>query len=172
LKPSRTATVGRITIPEEKGDVRMSAIGTCIHNIYAAYDASMDEQMSISMAQRLIESAKLTEILKAEDVIKAIRSLYDYLTKEHGTPTSIGHEVPFSFVRKNGQLLRGEIDLLWHTEDGVVLVDYKNIQGEEANPEHYASQMEAYREIIESAGHKCKGIVLFYATLGQIIELE
>jgi ATP-dependent exoDNAse (exonuclease V) beta subunit len=174
LKPSRTATVGRITIPEEKGDVRMSTIGTCIHNIYAAYDASMDEQMSISisMAQRLIESAKLTEILKAEDVIKAIRSLYDYLTKEHGTPTSIGHEVPFSFVRKNGQLLRGEIDLLWHTEDGVVLVDYKNIQGEEANPEHYASQMEAYREIIESAGHKCKGIVLFYATLGQIIELE
>jgi ATP-dependent exoDNAse (exonuclease V) beta subunit len=172
LKPSRTATVGRITIPEEKGDVRMSAIGTCIHNIYAAYDASMDEQKSIEMAQRIIESAKLTEILKAEDVIKAIRSLYDYLTKEHGAPTSIGHEVPFSFVRKNGQLLRGEIDLLWHTEDGIVLVDYKNIQGEEANAEHYASQMEAYREIIESAGHKCKGIVLFYATLGQIIELE
>ena len=70
------------------------------------------------------------------------------------------------------QLLRGEIDLLWYTEDGVVLVDYKNIQGEEANPEHYASQMEAYREVVESAGHKCKGIILFYATLGQIIELK
>ena len=172
LKPSCTATVDRIHIPEEKDDVHMSTIGTYIHNIYAAYDASMDEQMSISMAQRLIESAKLTEILKAEDVIKAIRSLYDYLTKEHGAPTSIGHEVPFSFVRKNGQLLRGEIDLLWHTKDGIVLVDYKNIQGEEANPEHYASQMEAYREVIESAGHKCKGIILFYATLGQIIELK
>ena len=172
LKPSRTTLVGRITIPEEKGDVRMSIIGTCIHNIYATYDASMDEQMSISMAQRLIESAELSEILKAEDVIKAIRSLYDYLNREHGTPTSIAHEVPFSIVRKNGQLLRGEIDLLWHTEDGVVLVDYKNIHGEEANPEHYASQMEAYREVIESVGLRCKGIVLFYATLGQIIELE
>ena len=172
LKSSDPTKVARITISEEKGDVRMSTIGTCIHNIYAAYDAEMDEQMSISMAQRLIESAKLTEILKAEDVIKTIHSLYDYLTKEHGAPISIGHEVPFSFVRKNGQLLRGEIDLLWHTEGGVVLVDYKNIQGEEANPEHYASQMEAYREVIESAGHKCKGIVLFYATLGQIIELQ
>lgn len=172
LKSSDPTKVARITISEEKGDVRMSTIGTCIHNIYAAYDAEMDEQQSIEMAQRLIESAKLAEILKAEDVIKAIRSLYDYLTKEHGAPTSIGHEVPFSFVRKNGQLLRGEIDLLWYTKDGVVLVDYKNIQGEEANAEHYASQMEAYREVIESAGLKCKGIVLFYATLGQIIELQ
>ncbi len=172
LKSSNPIEAQSINIPEEKGDVRMSTIGTCIHNIYAAYDASIDKQTSISMAQRLIESAKLTEILKAEEVIKAVRSLCDYLNREHGTPTSIAHEVPFSIARKNGQLLRGEIDLLWHTEDGVVLVDYKNIQGEEANPEHYASQMEAYREVIESVGLRCKGIVLFYATLGQIIELK
>jgi ATP-dependent exoDNAse (exonuclease V) beta subunit len=172
LKPSRTATVACISIPKEKDDVRMSTIGTCIHNIYAAYDASKDEQKSIEMAQKIIESVHLSQILNAKEVIGAIRSLYDYLTKEHGTPMSIGHEVPFSFVRKNGQLLRGEIDLLWHTQDGIVLVDYKNIQGEEANPKHYASQMEAYREVIESAGLKCKGIVLFYATLGQIIELQ
>ena len=172
LKSSDPTKVARITISEEKGDVRMSTIGTCIHNIYAAYDAEMDEQQSIEMAQKIIESVKLSKILNAKEVIGAIHSLYDYLTKEHGAPTSIGHEVPFSFVRDNGQLLRGEIDLLWYTEDGVVLVDYKNIQGEEANPEHYASQIEAYREVVESAGHKCKGIILFYATLGQIIELK
>lgn len=172
FKPSDPTTVARITIPNQKDDVRMSTIGTCIHNIYAAYDASKDEQKSIEMAQKIIESVKLSQILNAKEVIGAIRSLYDYLTKEHGTPMSIGHEVPFSFVRDNGQLLRGEIDLLWYTKDGVVLVDYKNIQREEANPEHYASQMEAYREVVESAGHKCKGIILFYATLGQIIELK
>lgn len=172
LKPSDPTTVARITIPNEKDDVRMSTIGTCIHNIYAAYDAEMDEQKSIEMAQKIIVSLKLSEILKAQEVIKAIGALYDYLSQNHGAPTSIGHEVPFSFVRKNGQLLRGEIDLLWYTNDGIVLVDYKNIQGEEANPEHYASQMEAYREVIESAGLTCKGIVLFYATLGQIIELK
>ena len=172
LKPSDPTTVACISIPKEKDDVRMSTIGTCIHNIYAAYDAEMDEQRAIAMAQKIIESVKLSEILNANEVIGAIRSLYNYLNKNHGAPTSIGHEVPFSFVRKNGQLLRGEIDLLWYTQDGIVLVDYKNIQGEEANPEHYASQMEAYREVIESAGLKCKGIVLFYATLGQIIELE
>ena len=171
LKPSCTTTVDSITI-HKKENVRMSTIGTCIHNIYAAYDASMDEQRSISMAQKIMESVKLSQILNAKEVIGTIRSLYDYLSKKHGAPTSIGHEVPFSFVRDNGQLLRGEIDLLWYTEDGVVLVDYKNIQGEEANPEHYASQMEAYREVVESAGHKCKGIILFYATLGQIIELK
>lgn len=171
LKPSCTTTVDSITI-HKKENVRMSTIGTCIHNIYAAYDAEMDEQKSIEMAQKIIESVKLSQILNAKEVIGTIRSLYDYLSKKHGAPTSIGHEVPFSFVRDNGQLLRGEIDLLWYTEDGVVLVDYKNIQGEEANPEHYATQMEAYREVVESVGHKCKGIILFYATLGQIIELK
>ena len=171
LKPSEPTKADSITI-HKKENVRMSTIGTCIHNIYAAYDASMDEQRSISMAQKIIESVKLSQILNAKEVIGTIRSLYDYLSKKHGAPTSIGHEVPFSFVRDNGQLLRGEIDLLWYTEDGVVLVDYKNIQGEEANPEHYTSQMEAYREVVESAGHKCKGIILFYATLGQIIELK
>ena len=172
LKPSEPTKVDSITIPKEKDDARMSTIGTCIHNIYAAYDAEMDEQRTIAMAQKIIESVKLSQILNAKEVIGAIRSLYDYLIQKYGAPTSIAHEVPFSFVRKNGQLLRGEIDLLWHTADGVVLVDYKNIQGEVANPEHYASQMEAYREVIESTGLKCKGIVLFYATLGQIIELK
>ena len=175
LKPSDPTKVDSITIPKEKNGVSMSTIGTCIHNIYAAYDAKMDEQKSIEMAQKIIVSVKLSEILNAKEVIGAIRSLYIYLTEKYGAATKIGHEVPFSFVRKNGQLLRGEIDLLWYTEDGVVLVDYKNIEGEKANPEHYASQMEAYREVIESAesaGLKCKGIVLFYATLGQIIELK
>ena len=172
LKPSCTTQVNRIHIPEEKDDVRMRTIGTCIHNIYAAYDAEMDEQSAIAMAQKIIDSLNSSKILNAKDVIGAIRSLYSYLTEKYGAATKIGHEVPFSFVRKNGQLLRGEIDLLWYTEDGVVLVDYKNIEGEKANPKGYASQMEAYREVIESAGLTCKGIVLFYATLGQIIELK
>ena len=172
LKPSEPTKVDSITIPKEKNGVSMSTIGTCIHNIYAAYDAEMDEQSAIAMAQKIIESVKLSEILNANEVIGTIRSLYEYLTEKHGAATKIGHEVPFTFVRKNGQLLRGEIDLLWYTQDGIVLVDYKNIQGDEANPEHYASQMEAYREVIESTGLTCKGIVLFYATLGQIIELK
>ena len=171
LMPSPATEVSRIHIPEPNEDVRMSFIGTCIHNIYAAYDASMDEHTATQMAQRIIDSVRLSQILNAKEVIVAIRSLYDHLTKQYGAPTSVGHEVPFSYVRNNGQLLRGEIDLLWHTSDGVVLVDYKNIQGDEANPEHYAAQMEAYREVIRAAKFNCKAIVLFYATLGKIIEL-
>lgn len=171
LMPSPATEVSRIPIPEQNEDVRMSSIGTCIHNIYAAYDASMDEHTSTQMAQRIIDSVRLSQILNANEVIVVIRSLYDHLTKQYGAPTSVGHEVPFSYVRNNGQLLRGEIDLLWHTSDGVVLVDYKNIQGDEANPEHYAAQMEAYREVIRAAKFNCKAIVLFYATLGKIIEL-
>jgi ATP-dependent exoDNAse (exonuclease V) beta subunit len=68
LKPSCTTTVDSITI-HKKENVRMSTIGTCIHNIYAAYDASMDEKRSISMTQKIIEAVKLSQILNAKEVI-------------------------------------------------------------------------------------------------------
>ena len=160
----------RLALPEEEQVKRMDIIGSCIHNIYAAYNRA-DGSAAVDMAAGIISSYKLSDVIKAEEVIAAIESLYGYLETKYGEPTSVAHEVPFSIKRENGQLLRGEIDLLWHTPDGVVLVDYKNTKKEEANPEHYAGQMAAYREAIEASGLALKGIVLFYATLGKIINL-
>ena len=160
-----------LTLSDEELVKRMDIIGSCIHNIYAAYDSATDRKSIIDMAADIISSYNLSTAIKAEDVVEAIESLYKYLKTQYGQPTSVAHEVPFSIKRENGQLLRGEIDLLWHTPDGVVLVDYKNTKKEEANPEHYAGQMAAYREAIEASGLALKGIVLFYATLGKIINL-
>lgn len=160
-----------LALSDEELVKRMDIIGSCIHNIYAAYDPAADKKATTDMAANIISSYNLSTAIKAEDVVEAIESLYKYLNTQYGQPTSVAHEVPFSIKRENGQLLRGEIDLLWHTPDGVVLVDYKNTKKEEANPEHYAGQMAAYREAIEASGLALKGIVLFYATLGKIINL-
>ena len=162
-----------IALTEDEQPKRMRSIGSCIHAVYAAYDKTMTPDVAAAMAEGIIQSYNLSSVIKAKDVVEAIESLYAYLMAKYGQPKAVAHEVPFSLMRTNGQLLRGEIDLLWYvSEKEVVLVDYKNTKSEAPNPEHYAGQMAAYQEAIQASDLTLKGIVLFYATLGQIITLS
>lgn len=163
-----------ISLHTEELPAAMPAIGTCIHNIYAAYNPVKGKEASIRMAQTIIDSysPQVRAAIRAEEVIEAIESLYAYLTKTYGAPNAIKHELPFAHLSENGQLVHGEMDLLWYTKDGVVLVDYKNTKKEEPNPEEYMGQLAAYREAIKSAGLTLREAVLYYATLGKIITIS
>ena len=155
-----------------KDNERMSTVGTCIHNIYAAYNDNSKEEDSVEMAQNIITAYGLQDVIDAKKVINAIKLLYKELKNRFGDPKSIGHEVPFALAMENDQLLHGEIDLLWKTEKGVVLVDFKNIENETPNPEHYFAQMSAYEKAISGAGLNCISIVLYYANHGKMVVLN
>lgn len=155
-----------------KDNERMSTIGTCIHNIYAAYNDNLKEEDSVEMAQNIITAYGLQDVIDAEKVVNAIKLLYKELKNRFGEPISIGHEVPFALAMEGDQLLHGEIDLLWKTEKGVVLVDFKNIENETPNPEHYFAQMSAYEKAILGAGLNCISIVLYYANHGKMVVLN
>ena len=155
-----------------KDNERMSTIGTCIHNIYAAYNENLKEEDSVEMAQNIITAYGLQDVIDAPKVVNAIKLLYIELKNRFGVPTSIGHEVPFALAMEGDQLLHGEIDLLWKTEKGVVLVDFKNIESETPNPEHYFAQMSAYEKAISGAGLNCISIVLYYANHGKMVVLN
>lgn len=155
-----------------KDNERMSTIGTCIHNIYAAYNENLKEEDSVEMAQNIITAYGLQDVIDAPKVVNAIKLLYMELKNRFGKPISIGHEVPFALAMEGDQLLHGEIDLLWKTEKGVVLVDFKNIENETPNPEHYFAQMSAYEKAISGAGLNCISIVLFYANHGKMVVLN
>ena len=155
-----------------KDNERMSTIGTCIHNIYAAYNDNLNEEVSVEMAQNIITAYGLQDVIDAKKVINAIKLLYIELKNRFGEPISIGHEVPFALAMEGDQLLHGEIDLLWKTEKGVVLVDFKNIESETPNPEHYFAQMSAYEKAISGAGLNCISIVLYYANHGKMVVLN
>ena len=161
-----------ISLHTDEQQARMSDLGTCIHNIYAAYDPAKDKEATIRMAQTIIESYSVQAAIRADEVIEAIESLYAYLSKTYGAPTATKHELPFAHLSENGQLVHGEMDLLWYTKDGVVLVDYKNTKKEEPNPKEYMGQLTAYSEAIKSAGLILRGAVLYYATLGNIITIS
>lgn len=155
-----------------KDNERMSTIGTCIHNIYAAYNDNLKEEDSVEMAQNIITAYGLQDVIDAKKVVNAIKLLYIELKNRFGEPISIGHEVPFSLDMGGDKLLHGEIDLLWKTEKGVVLVDFKNIESETPNPEHYFAQMSAYEKAISGAGFNCISIVLYYANHGKMVVLN
>lgn len=155
-----------------KDNERMSTIGTCIHNIYAAYNDNLKEEDSVEMAQNIITAYGLQDVIDAKKVVNAIKLLYKELKNRFGEPISIGHEVPFALAMEGDQLLHGEIDLLWKTEKGVVLVDFKNIENETPNPEHYFAQMSAYEKAISGAGLNCISIVLYYANHGKMVVLN
>ena len=155
-----------------KDNERMSTIGTCIHNIYAAYNDNLNEEDSVKMAQNIITAYGLQDVIVAQKVVNAIKLLYKELKSSFGEPESIGHEVPFAMAMEGDQLLHGEIDLLWKTEKGVVLVDFKNIENETPNPEHYFAQMSAYEKAISKAGLNCISIVLYYANHGKMVVLN
>ena len=101
-------------------------------------------------------------------------------------------ETPFTLVLdkaqadqiglQEGQVVRGEIDLVWMLEDGAcVLVDYKSyphfdrdINAPEVR-EHYAGytpQLTLYTYALQSAGYRVTDRLIYYPLQGRIIRIK
>ncbi len=75
-------------------------------------------------------------------------------------------------------MVTGEMDLVWETEEGCVLVDYKNYPGYDdvLDPESkffvgkYLLQMACYREALRRTGKNVLGVLIYYAVQGRLLE--
>ncbi len=170
---------GRITVMPLK-DVGANILGTCIHNIFAAYREG-DAEWNRALAERTVSAYGLSSILtEPETILKAADSLFAYLKEMYGSTDSALRELPFSFRRPaTGQVVTGEMDLLLPTVEGDVLVDYKNYPGYDdildPNSEFYvgkyAGQMKGYKEALESAGRKVREILVYYSVQGRLVRM-
>lgn len=119
-----------------------------------------------------------------EKVIISIEKLYQYLIETYKQPPyAIKHEVPF-IQQLPGQIVHGEIDLLWYTsENECVLIDFKNFPGSKATittpdekNEHYAgkyaAQLKAYREVLQASGLTVRDSLIYYSVMGCIVKLN
>jgi ATP-dependent exoDNAse (exonuclease V) beta subunit len=122
------------------------------------------------------------EIIPDTDkVITSIEHLYTWLEKTYGKASAIKHEVPFVHPLP-GQIVHGEIDLLWYLNDHeCVLIDFKNFPGDKAsimNAENrhyagnYASQLQAYREVLQASDLTVKDTLIYYSVMGCIVRLK
>jgi hypothetical protein len=170
--------------PYNTKEENQAAAGTCIHNIFAVYNPALSHQANVEKATSIRNGNNMYEIIPDTDkVITSIEHLYTWLEKTYGKASAIKHEVPFVHPLP-GQIVHGEIDLLWLLNDHeCVLIDFKNFPGSKAtitNPgsenEHYAgnyaSQLKAYRDVLEASGLTVKDALIYYSVMGCVVRLN
>ncbi len=161
-----------------------AAAGTCIHNIFAVYDPRLSHKENVEKATLIRNGNDMYEVIPDVDkVVTSIEQLYAWLNTTYGEASSIKHEVPFLHPL-SGQMVHGEIDLLWYLNDNeCVLIDFKNFPGSKAtitNPDpknehyagNYASQLKAYRNVLQASGLTVKDTLIYYSVMGCVVRLK
>ena len=159
-----------------------AAAGTCIHNIFAVYDPNRSHDDNVTMATGIRNGNNMYEVIPTpEAVINSIEHLYSWLEMTYGKASAIKHEVPFIYPLP-GQVVHGEIDLLWMLNDkDCILIDFKNFPGDKAsimNSENrhyagnYASQLKAYRDVLIKSGLTVKDTLIYYSVMGCVVKLN
>ncbi len=168
-----------------------AAFGTCIHNYMAAHcwngkdKIAANEPNNFALARQTVENHNLKKELPQPGLLtEAADELFSYLEKTFGAGELL-RETPFSYRRSNGQLVIGEIDLIWKTKKECILLDYKNFPAPQnvgadivLNPhnDHYVGkyfpQLGDYRAALTAAGYTVSKVFVFYAVLGCLVEIK
>ena len=180
---ARTPVVVRNPISLSVGNVPMSDIGTCIHDIYAVYDDNMPIPNMVAKADQICDMHNRGDIKpNSVDFVDAIKELYVYLTKTYDRYSAVYHELPVMHKLANGQIMNGEIDLLWCLSDKeAIIVDFKSMKDDDAvatdvelmtKGDGYAAQICAYEDAVKKSGINVKAKILFFPLQGKIVELK
>ena len=154
-------------------DGRDSTIGDFIHHVMCLWNGD------IGIINKLAQTYGVK--VDVEAVATSITNFWNWMEQTYGKPISIERELPFSFTNELGQVVTGEIDLIYHTEKGAVLVDYKTFQGkvndliDENNKNFagkYGKQIALYEEALCHRGCTLRGRLICCLSLGMIISFE
>lgn len=159
-------------------DTPMAEVGTTLHNIFAVYDREQAD-MTERARQILCRHGMETVVPHSEQVVAVADWLFDTLEREYGPASRVWHERPIRIWR-DCQELNGSIDLVWETDHGCVVVDFKSFPGGRnmiVDPagEHfvgrYVPQLAAYREVLEAAGLRVIDTLICYAVQGCLVHV-
>ena len=178
--PADIAKASRIDVGTT---TQYDTLGTCIHNFMAVYNQDQSREANIETATQIINAFRLANILpKPEQVVHAAEQLYIWMEQTYGKAKKIEHEVPFYIETEEGQIISGEIDLLWYTQDDeCVLLDFKNYPGAISNllkPENekyagkYAPQLHLYKQVLDENNISTQAVLVYYAILGGVVEFK
>lgn len=152
-----------------------AVLGDCIHQLLCVYEDTSDFKEMIPKVAGEYEVA-----IVAESFMDSAAGMYEWLKNTYGEPIEILRETPFRFMTDKGQEVHGEIDLIYRTKDGDVLIDYKTFPGkitEVTNPNSnsfagkYSGQLNLYEDAIKRAGYNLRDSLICYFTLGKMIRL-
>lgn len=168
---------------ESKGwsTVGFDKIGTCIHDIFAVY--RYQDANNIERVSSVIKGHGLSHVLDAhkEKIMKSAENLYNVLMEKFPQKgdDKIYREYPFQMTISSGQILRGEMDMLWYYtnaegEKCCVLVDYKTFPGVDLanHTKEYYPQLSAYADVLTKTGVRLTHTLIYYPVQGVIMELQ
>ena len=150
-----------------------STVGDFIHHLMCLWDGDR------SIIGKLAEAYGVK--VDVEAVAASIENFWAWMEQTYGKYTHIERELPFSFTNDLGQIITGEIDLVYHTAEGDVLVDYKTYQGSVAHLTNkdsdffagkYSGQLALYEEALSRNGATIRDRLICYLSLGVIVKIE
>ena len=154
-------------------DGRDSTIGDFIHHVMCLWNG--DKSIIGKLAQTYGVKVDV------EAVATSITNFWNWLEMTYGKPFSTERELPFSFTNELGQTVSGEIDLIYRTEKGDVLIDYKTFQGKvtaltDKDSDFFAGkyglQIEYYEQALKLNNYKVTDRLVCYLSLGVIIRFK
>ena len=154
-------------------DGRDSTVGNFIHHAMCLWNGGRN------IIAKLAEQYGV--MVDVEAVAASIGNFWNWMEKTYGKATAMEREMPFSFVNDNGQVVAGEIDLVYRTAKGDILVDYKTYQGciahltdedSEFFAGKYAAQISLYEEALKRDGSVIRDRLICYLSLGTVIRFK
>jgi ATP-dependent exoDNAse (exonuclease V) beta subunit len=169
----------RTDIPH--GHLDDNVFGDCIHHIFARC-APDNHNGNLAVAASTLEGYGIHDADAAGKVVAAIEDFFVWLEGKYSSFTSLEREVPFQYTDAKGQVFSGNMDLVWRTANGCVLVDYKTFPGAKAelfNPGskhwagNYASQLSVYADALSaSPWGKPLARLLYYPVEGVVVKVK
>lgn len=154
-------------------DGRDSTIGDFIHHVMCLWNGDK------SIIGKLAQSYGVK--VDVEAVASSITNFWNWLEKTYGKAISTERELPFSFTNELGQTVSGEIDLIYRTKKGDVLIDYKTFQGKVNDltdkdssffAGKYGRQIGLYEQALKLNNYNVIDSLVCYLSLGVIIRFK
>lgn len=169
----------RISIKDDQ-DIDDSQIGNCLHYIFYSYNQR--ENDPLTKAKSILKNLNMLSVFpEPQHIVDSIENLYQFLESQYGPAAKIYKELPLQNFTQKEQVIRGSIDLVWETNDGLVVVDYKSYQGGIKNitnkdDAHYAGiygpQLLTYQKMLEVAGKNVLATYIYYAIMGVVADVK
>src|SRR5690606_26316189 len=167
---------------------RIDVLGNCLHDILYIYIGNrLNDEADLSLKQinAIILNHKMSGIIDSNEVFDSMGVLFEFLKKTFNP--IVWHRELSLECEINGQLYKGEADLVLETNEGYILIDYKSYPGSmdrvldassiNSPKSNYAgkhaAQLCTYQNMIETLTSKqvIKKLI-YYVVLGRIVQLK
>jgi hypothetical protein len=153
--------------------------GHAVHAFLAADDEESPPEARVAMARRLLAAAALSSSPLPEALPNAADTLHGFV-RARWAGSRIHREIPVlaSIQDAPRRQLRGSIDLLVETPDGLIVIDHKTFPGRgesawRAQAREHGPQVVAYlRALSTQPCGKTRGGWIHFAATGALVEIR